>query len=265
MFKMVTTNNMQTLHIWDTEYSADSVEWCPISPYQNIFVCGTYQLDTTANTEVEKREAEGSIKNLEMSEGSAICNHYKRKGRLYLFGIESVKGLHLLQTLEMPAVLDCKWCHCKMYGKILLAVANALGEVLLYEMHATGESKLEEDEMNIKGIGPWLSCTLSLLYSSVITQDADSETLALSLDWSTGRCEFQHVQNSPLISVSDSKGHISLFALTDLALEKREYWKAHDFEAWITAFDYWNCSIVYTGKIESHSSYVYWTVHHLDS
>jgi len=253
MFKMVTTNNMQTLHIWDTEYSADSVEWCPISPYQNIFVCGTYQLATTESTEVEKRESEGSSKNLEMSEGSAICNHYKRKGRLYLFAVESSKGLYLLQTLEMPAVLDCKWCHCKIYGKILLAVANALGEVLLYEMHGTGESKLEEDKMNIKGIEPWLSCTLSLLCSSVVTQEADSETLALSLDWSTGRCDFQHVQNSPLISVSDSKGYITLFTLTELTLEKRECWKAHDFEAWITAFDYWNCSVVYTGKIGSHS------------
>jgi len=250
---MATTNNMQTLHIWDTEYSADSVEWCPISPYQNIFVCGTYQLATTENTEEEKRESEGSIKNLEISEGSAICNRYKRKGRLYLFGIESLKGLCLLQTLEMPAVLDCKWCHCKIYGKVLLAVANALGEVLLYEMHATGESKLEEDKMNIQGIEPWLSCTLSLLCGSVITQEADSETLALSLDWSTGRCDFQHVQNSPFISVSDSNGCISVFALTDLRLEKRECWKAHDFEAWITAFDYWNCSVVFTGKIESPS------------
>jgi diphthamide biosynthesis protein 7 len=250
---MVTKNNMQTLHIWDTEYSADSVEWCPISPYQNIFVCGTYQLATTEKTEVENRECDDSLRNLGMSEGSAIYNPYKRKGRLYLFAIDSLKGLYLLQTLEMPAILDCKWCHCKIYGRILLAVANAVGEVLLYEMHTTGEPKLEEEKMYIKGSEPWLSCTLSLLCSSVISQDVDSETLALSLDWSTGRCKFENVQNSPLISVSDSKGYISLLTLTDLGLEKRQCWKAHDFEAWITSFDYWNYSIVYTGKRESHS------------
>jgi diphthamide biosynthesis protein 7 len=250
IFKMVTTNNMQTLHIWDTEYSADSVEWCPISPFQNIFVCGTYQLATTESTEVENRKYDDTSKNLEISEGSAVCNTYKRSGRLYLFAMDSLKGLYLLQTLEMPAILDCKWCHCKIDGKILLAVANAVGEVLLYEMRTTGEPKSEEDKMNIKGIEPWLSCTLSLLCNSVIAQDVDSETLALSLDWSTGRCKFEHEQNSPLISVSDSKGYISLLTLSDLMFEKRECWKAHDFEAWITAFDYWNDSVVYTGKRE---------------
>lgn len=35
---------IRTLAKWDTEFSADSVEWCPIAPYQHIFVCGTYQL-----------------------------------------------------------------------------------------------------------------------------------------------------------------------------------------------------------------------------
>ena len=32
---------------YDTEYSADSVEWCPNVPYQDVFVCGTYQLVKT--------------------------------------------------------------------------------------------------------------------------------------------------------------------------------------------------------------------------
>jgi diphthamide biosynthesis protein 7 len=248
---MVTTNNMQTLHIWDTEYSADSVEWCPVSPYQNIFVCGTYQLSTTENIEVKKTECDDSLKNLEMSEGRAICNPYKRNGCLYLFAIDSLKGLCLLQTLDMPAILDCKWCHCKIYGKILLAVANSVGEVLLYEMHTTGKPKSEEDDVSIKETERWLSCTLSLLCRCVIAQDVDSETLALSLDWSTGCCKFDHVQSSPLITASDSKGYISLLTLTDLTLEKRESWKAHDFEAWIAAFDYWNDSVVYTGKRET--------------
>lgn len=37
-------NYTSTLHVWDTEYSADSVEWCPIAEYQHVLLCGTYQL-----------------------------------------------------------------------------------------------------------------------------------------------------------------------------------------------------------------------------
>lgn len=38
------TKNIVTLHKHDTVYSADSVEWCPHKPHQNLFVCGNYQL-----------------------------------------------------------------------------------------------------------------------------------------------------------------------------------------------------------------------------
>jgi diphthamide biosynthesis protein 7 len=236
---------MQTLHVWDTEYSADSVEWCPVAPYQNVFVCGTYQLAQIENTEANKQDCDDSLISQETSEEYTVSNRSNRLGRLYLFAIDSLKGLCLLQTLEMSAVLDCKWCHCKIYGRILLAVANALGNVLLYEMR-TDEVVLEEDHVN----EPYSSCSLSLLYSCTVAQDANSETLALSLDWSTGRCKFEDVQESPLITVSDSKGNISLLTMSDLMLEKRECWKAHGFEAWITAFDYWNSSVVYTGNME---------------
>ena len=36
--------NVHTLHAVDTEYSADSVEWCPVPGFQHVLVCGTYQL-----------------------------------------------------------------------------------------------------------------------------------------------------------------------------------------------------------------------------
>lgn len=39
---------IKTLYVFDTEYSADSVEWCPHAPLQNFFVCGNYQLAASA-------------------------------------------------------------------------------------------------------------------------------------------------------------------------------------------------------------------------
>lgn len=37
-------NNVQTLYSFETEYNADSVEWCPHDPHKNLFVCANYQL-----------------------------------------------------------------------------------------------------------------------------------------------------------------------------------------------------------------------------
>lgn len=34
----------RTLHVFDTELHADTVEWCPEPARSNILVCGTYQL-----------------------------------------------------------------------------------------------------------------------------------------------------------------------------------------------------------------------------
>lgn len=38
------SKRITTLYKHDTEFSADSVEWCPHKPNQNFFVCGNYQL-----------------------------------------------------------------------------------------------------------------------------------------------------------------------------------------------------------------------------
>jgi diphthamide biosynthesis protein 7 len=29
---------------YDTEYTADCIEWCPLDPWQHLMLCGTYQL-----------------------------------------------------------------------------------------------------------------------------------------------------------------------------------------------------------------------------
>lgn len=49
---------------------------------------------------------------------------------------------------------------------------------------------------------------------------------------------------SAAIVVSDSLGEISLVKQNTIV----EKWKAHDYEAWIAAFNYWNPNVIWSGK-----------------
>lgn len=41
---MAGRSKTRNLQVFDTELSADTVEWCPVPASNNILVCGTYQL-----------------------------------------------------------------------------------------------------------------------------------------------------------------------------------------------------------------------------
>lgn len=205
----MTSKNFTTIDTFDTEFSADSVEWCPIYPFTDIFACGTYQLaNDEAVGEAEKPKA--TI----------------RLGRIYLFRVSDRK-LELLQRLDVPAVLDMKWMHVKLNQKILLGVVNSKGYLQIYEL---------TDENSI---------SLVLLTEKSINED-ESDALALSLDWSSGKCD--NNQQDVKIGVSDSKGCIHTFKFQSKHLEQELDWNAHGHEAWIAAFDYWNTNVIYTGN-----------------
>lgn len=36
--------NVTTIFCYKTDLNADSVEWCPHEPHQNVFVCANYEL-----------------------------------------------------------------------------------------------------------------------------------------------------------------------------------------------------------------------------
>lgn len=101
---------IETIQIFDTEYSADSVEW--LNSNDNVFVLGTYQLE-------EKDEATSSNKSI-------------RKGRIYLFNFEiSNQTLEKLQQIETDAVLDQKWMDHN------LVVATSVGNIEFYHYDKT--------------------------------------------------------------------------------------------------------------------------------
>lgn len=193
----MTTKNFTTLHVRDTIYSADSVEWCPIDPHLDIFACGTYYL--VKGEEKDKQERIGSI---------------------LLFQIKK-EELIQIDRVDLPAVLDMKWCPRRIKSQILLGIANAIGEVSIF--------KFEENH-------------LILLEKINLKKDEDETFLALSLDWSKNESDNN-------ICVSDSKGNITILKLTDAnGLLIISEWNAHSLEAWIVCFDAFNNDVVYSGK-----------------
>eukprot|EP00062_Callorhinchus_milii_P014982 gi/632964719/ref/XP_007898532.1/ PREDICTED: diphthamide biosynthesis protein 7 [Callorhinchus milii] len=204
----------RTLQVVDTEYSADAVEWCPIDGWHNVLACGTYQL------KMPEDKAGGDSEN---------TKPHMRLGRLYLYSFHQEQlysPLTEVQRIEMPAILDLKWCHVPLAEHPMLCLANAEGRLELFNLIA--------EEKN--------SCLLEPVCSVAV----GPECLALSLDWSTGRGD---QSESVKIISSDSKGCLSLVSVggSSPALDVVSQWKAHDFEAWISAFNYWNTDIVYSG------------------
>ncbi|XP_029294636.1 diphthine methyltransferase isoform X3 [Cottoperca gobio] len=198
------THNLQ---VFDTELSADTVEWCPLSSSHDILACGTYQLEKGAGEE----DATPT-----------------RTGRLYLFeyrreGLMS-PPLTELQRMDTAAILDLKWCHVPLSGEAVLGMAAATGELQLYTLSHSPEG------------GRSLHTLCSL--------EVGTERLALSLDWSTGRMDSS---SDVRVVCSDSAGCVSVLSLAEGALVALSQWKAHDFEAWISAFSYWDTQLVYSG------------------
>ncbi|XP_070690259.1 diphthine methyltransferase isoform X2 [Pempheris klunzingeri] len=204
---MAWKSKTRSLQVFDTELSADTVEWCPVSSSQDILACGTYQLQKGAGEE----DATPS-----------------RTGRLYLFefrreGLMS-PPLVELQRMDTAAILDLKWCHVPVSGQAVLGVAAATGELQLYTLLSGSQEG-----------GRSLHSLSSL--------EVGAERLALSLDWSTGRLDSSDVR----VVCSDSAGCVSVLSLAQGALTALSQWKAHDFEAWISAFSYWDTQLVYSG------------------
>ncbi|XP_066222661.1 diphthine methyltransferase [Saccopteryx leptura] len=201
---------MQLLQAVDTELTVDTVEWCPLAGFRRLLACGAYQL----------REGK-----MDVSEPQT------RLGRLYLYSCkEDQSGCSLaeIQRRDTCAILDMKWCRVPVAGHPLLAVTEAAGSIKLFQLVGCEESAYT--------LQPCASFAL------------ETRCLALSLDWSIGQTG--RASDQPLkIVISDSQGQLHLLELDEAGpgLQGVASWQAHEFEAWIAAFNYWRTEIVYSG------------------
>jgi diphthamide biosynthesis protein 7 len=149
---------------FDTEYSADSVEWYP---KENIFAVGTYQLAADDENSLTK-----SI----------------RKGRIYLFKFDfesddNTDRLKKLQQIETDAILDQKWFNDR------LVVATSLGkiETFKYEEDLT---RVESVDLHDASDRLALSVDVDTIGERYMASDSsgelsliDAKTQSISMQW----------------------------------------------------------------------------------
>ncbi|XP_052504267.1 diphthine methyltransferase [Budorcas taxicolor] len=211
---------VQLLQAVDTEHTVDSVEWCPLAGCRHLLACGTYQL-----WKPEGRPADGACQS-----ELGVAEPPVRLGRLYLYSCNEDRSpcpLVEVQRRDTSAILDMKWCHVPVAGHPVLGVADASGSIELLRLVPS------EDTWTLQ------PCSRLAL---------ERQCLALSLDWSTGKAGRASDQPLKIIS-SDSKGQLHLLKISEAGpgLQAVVTWQAHQFEAWVAAFNYWQTEVVYSG------------------
>ncbi|XP_043247199.1 diphthine methyltransferase-like [Amphibalanus amphitrite] len=97
---------------WDSEWPADTAEFCPMPPYRHLLLSGTYRLREDQPADIPPEECQ-------------------RDGRLHLLDCGRRREL---QRLDTAAVLDVKWSPAPVGGRPLVAAADARGRLLLFRL-----------------------------------------------------------------------------------------------------------------------------------
>eukprot|EP00762_Andalucia_godoyi_P000139 ANDGO_02295.mRNA.1 Diphthine methyltransferase homolog len=140
----------------------------------------------------------------------------RRQGRLYLCDATDIRNLTVLHRCDGDGIFDLKWSPYQ--DQHILCCALASGDLLL-----RGGPLLNE----IKG---------SIRASEVATEaDGSGGAMCLSCDWHP---------SLPWLASSLSDGTVAVCDLVTNSVLHR--WKAHDYEAWIAAFDH-NGGLLFTG------------------
>ncbi|EGD74152.1 hypothetical protein PTSG_06161 [Salpingoeca rosetta] len=204
-----------------TEYTADAVECCPVPGYEDVCAVGLYQL-------------KDDPKAADNPDAPKL-----RCGRLHLYHLANANTtLERLQSFDCEAILDIKWSQVTTpeHPEPLLAAATAPGNVVLYRLRC--------NPTDGDGDGDSAGYALEEMTSTVV---ADGQ-LALSLEWSDRRQQPGCGASERRVVVSDQNGDISeLQLLPSGELVRKSKWHAHEFPAWITAYNCWDTNIVFSG------------------
>lgn len=118
------------------------------------------------------------------------------------------------------------------HGYGILGVADATGNVNLFTLN---------DHDTSMALTLWKTWKMN-----------QSSSLCLSVDWSD-RGPASESQSDAQLAVSQSDGSLAVVASLSAPVGLDSHlsvWSAHDYEAWITAWDCWsNGSVIWSGKL----------------
>lgn len=210
---MTTASTVQCLYSEDLPECADSIESHPTRP--GLFALATYQVDQQEiNREMRAGDGQAAADDNDNDDDDEDINTsssppYTRRGMVRLYQSHTTNDndaitCELKWEHPMAAVLDTKWTGCGS----TLGVADSTGCISLFDMQTSN----------------------TMQRVKTFTANADKH-LCLSLDWSN---RIQPTNQNPSLIVSQSDGSLAYLPSTD---DEPETWHAHDYEAWIAAFD----------------------------
>ncbi|KAJ1730931.1 hypothetical protein LPJ72_004209 [Coemansia sp. Benny D160-2] len=215
----------QSLAAFTPEYPADSLEFFPFDENKKRLLIGTYKLIESTDGTASPKDAQRRIGRIH------VCDVVEEDEGLVVSIVER-------QRIETSAIFDIKWSYNRVSGKELVGVACASGEISVYQANNGNSSSNSDGVDGMGGAG-----VLSHLCTAQDAGDLENTTMCCSLDWSNRLV----AENTPQIATSQSDGTVRILGFAESRVETLQRWQAHDLEAWITGFDYWNTSVVYSG------------------
>lgn len=189
---------------FDTDLCPDAVEFCPYEGAGELLVCANYQLVDGAS---------------QTKHGRLLVLH----GPTLLAGGEAP----VRQTIATGAVFDVKWApaHVRCLGEV-----NADGALVLYSLSQDGAAL---ERLASAQLAPESAASAG---DDDVAAAASGAMSALSLDWGS---RLASGGGAVSVCVSFNTGELALWradAPAGLA-EPAARWHAHEFEAWVCAFD----------------------------
>ncbi|QRV76170.1 WD domain, G-beta repeat protein [Ceratobasidium sp. AG-Ba] len=160
-------SSKRTIDVVDTELPADSVEFCPRDESRNILVCGTYNL----------------IKDSEGGDASSTGTKQPqtRNGHCLVYEVDEIsRKLKEVQRIETAAIPDLKWSYNDSSPRAILALAESVGSIRLYEWQQ--ENKNLSTIQTIQVAEPHVLC-LSIDWNDRVLQESHESQMEVDSTW----------------------------------------------------------------------------------